>query len=80
VFGRENRNGSDLRKARIEPRVWPRRDAAGTVGLGMRRHLVVVAAKRSLLTELQSIKEEADAGTLLFRALALHFFCTMHFR
>jgi len=62
VFGRENRNGSDLRRASTEPRVWPRGDAASTLGLGVRRHLVVVAAKRSLLSELQSIKEEADAA------------------
>lgn len=74
MFGRENRNGSDgspLRKARTEQRVWPRRDAASTLGLGIRRHLAVVAAKRSLLSELQSLKEEADAGTLLLGFLAL---------
>lgn len=67
MFRGENRHGGEgiiIRKA-SELRVWPHRDAERALGLGIRRHLAVVAAKRSLLTELQSIKEEADAGTVL---------------
>jgi hypothetical protein len=68
VFGRESRNfhaamSLSCRRA-SERRGWPRRDAERTLGLGLRRHLAVVAAKRNMLTELQSIREEADAGML----------------
>ncbi|KAG0597971.1 hypothetical protein M758_12G034100 [Ceratodon purpureus] len=65
VFRGENRHGNSegiiIRKV-SEHRVWPRGDAERALGLGLRRHLGVVAAKRSFLTELQSIKDEADAA------------------
>lgn len=60
-----NRDGSDDGKTRMFQRAWPRQDSASTLRLGARRHLAVVAAKRSMLSELQSIREEADAGTML---------------
>lgn len=58
---RNGREGVLFRKV-CEHRVWPCRDAERVSGLGTRRHLVVVAARRSLPTELQSLKEEADAA------------------
>jgi hypothetical protein len=75
VLRGENRNGSEgiIYRIPFVHRVWPRRDAERALGLGIRRHLTVVAAKRSLLTELQSLKEEADAGALLIGFLVFMY-------
>lgn len=54
---------STLRNNSLQHPVWGRREGGRVLGLGVRRELAtVVAAKRNMLAELQSIREEADAG------------------
>ncbi|KAG0585177.1 hypothetical protein KC19_3G264500 [Ceratodon purpureus] len=70
VFGGHNRYYHEAMSfGRASERGWRRRGAQRTLGLGTKRHLAVVAAKRNMLTELQSIREEADpAGPLEFES------------
>ena len=57
---------STLRNNSLQHPVWGRREVGRVLGLGVRRELAtVVAAKRNMLAELQSIREEADAGNSL---------------
>lgn len=57
VYNEEKMLGSN-----VVHRLCGHRGGGGELGLGLRRNLTKVAARRSLLSELKTLKEEADGG------------------